>query len=148
MSTINNANSNLNTIDAKIATEQKAKETGVQSILVKIDKKMAELTLSGMKNRKAKKATKESILNGIDGETNKGVLRAYSLAFTAHFRNIYLTKSALELPMPMLENMVNYATVASCDALFENTDYDEIKAHLKSLKTRPVTSMTFEKKTK
>ncbi len=148
MKTINELNSGLNTIESVIGKQNANKIVGIVEVVKAINLAMDELTLLGLTNRKAKKAAKEQILNGLDGDTNKSVLRVYGVAFTAHFRGIVLSDAAIKLPLSMLENMLNYATVNDCENYFKDADEDEIKAHLKTLKTRVVSSKTFEKKGK
>jgi len=147
MSTINltDLNTGLNKIENIIETQNANKVDGIKNCIAVINTKIEEYKVLGMSSRKSRKIVKEQILGDL---TNKSVVRSYNIAFTASFRGIVLSEMACKIKVSILENMLNYASVNDCNDYFVNCDETEMAMHLKSLKTRVVTSKTFEKKAK
>ena len=147
MSTINltDLNTGLNKIENIIETQNANKVDGIKNAIAVINTKIEEYKVLGMSSRKSRKIVKEQILGDL---TNKSVIRSYNIAFTASFRGIVLSETACKIKVSILENMLNYATVDDCNKFFKDCIEADMSAHLKTLKTREVTSKTFEKKTK
>jgi len=149
MANLNLINTNLNTVQGNLDKATLNRNEGIKKALNHIDEKLGEFKVLGLSDRKAKASMKKEILAGLKDETSKHITRAYSIAFTASFRGIQISNYALEeFTISQIENTVNYMNVASAQTALLDSTKEELALLLKALKTRVVTSKTFEKKAK
>jgi len=159
--TLNERNTKIDAIIESIVTAKSNKETMLSKTMLAIKSEIDTNIESGLGYKKALKKSKEDILSdlyvtaqtkkGVDYEKyngNKEINRVFNIAFTAIYRNLDINFDALTVAQT--ENLVNYGTVQGVNDLIDDDgDYTENAiAYIKSLKTRDVTSKTFEKKAK
>jgi len=146
---LNTLNTGLNTIDAILETQTTNKTLGIKNAIKEIDTKLVDIKVLGMADRKSRKLVKAQIMDTLKGETNKSVLRAYGIAFTIEFRGLQINLDLLSVAQ--IENLANHGDVNEINTLYTvaSVDYEtQVKEYLKALKTRTVTSKTFERKAK
>ena len=144
---LNTANEKLVTLDEAILSAKTSKNNGIKSCIAEIESKLTELNAKGLVGRKAKTSAKKSILSDVVGATDKSLNRDYSIAFTIIFRDLKINTDLLTVAQ--IENLSSHGTVNEINEMFELEEEvycSEVTSYLKSLKTREVTTKTFEKK--
>ena len=116
MKSINEINNGLATIDGLLIKQNANKQIGIKDAMQTITDAMAEYKVLGLKERKARKAMKAAILNGLEDETNKSVTRAYGIAFTIEFRGLKIHTDFLSVAQ--CENLANHGAVKRIEQLY------------------------------
>ena len=145
MKTLNTLNIGLNKIDSILDTQKVNKAVGIKNAILEIDTRLKEIEVLGMTSRKSRKLVKTQVMESLEGETNKSILRAYSIAFTMEFRGLEIDVDLLTVAQ--IENLANHGETKAVNELMDSEQYEQdVKEYLRSIKTRLVTVKAFEKK--
>ena len=162
--TIKTYSDKLVTRRSELANAKANHSTGMLATFEKINMELQGIKSSyeNISHKKALKASKDKIFaefkttklnkKGVEIEVfdvSTDLKRTFNVAFTMLFRKMEIKTSLLTLTQ--IENLTAYGTVNGVNDLmaFEGEMYiEKVVAYLKSLKTRTVTSKTFEKKVK
>ncbi len=145
MKTLNTLNIGLNKIDSILDTQKVNKAVGIKNAILEIDTRLKEIEVLGMTSRKSRKLVKTQVMESLEGETNKSILRAYQIAFTMEFRGLEIDVDLITVAQ--IENLANHGEVNAVNELMDSEQYEQdVKEYLRSIKTRLVTVKAFEKK--
>ncbi len=157
-----NRDTKISKLVATLADTKSKKENGMRETLelikVEIESTQDDLSIGYKKSIKLVQNRILSDLMEWDVSKNgkevlkykgsKEVKRVFNIAFTIIFRNMEIDTTVLTVSQ--IENLANYGTVNDVNDLIssEGNYQENAVAYLKSIKTRTVTSKTFEKKAK